>query len=99
MSEVRRDRKDDVVMFGEPIPREVLAACEIEAERSDCILVVGTTASVYPAAGLPLIVKEKGGTIIEVNPLESELSRISDLVIRAPSGEALPAIIESLKLS
>lgn len=89
--------KDDVVMFGEPIPRDVLAACQAEAGRSDCIIVAGTTAVVYPAASLPLIVKEGGGAIIEVNPLESELSRISDVVVRAPSGEALPALVEAIK--
>ena len=90
--------KDDVVMFGEPIPRGVLAACQSEAGRSDCMIVAGTSAVVYPAAGLPLIVKERGGTIIEVNPLESELSGMSDVVIRAPSGEALPALVEALRL-
>ncbi len=89
--------KDDVVMFGEPIPRDVLDKCHAEAEMSDCMIVAGTSAVVYPAASLPLIIKEKGGVIIEVNPLESELSNISDVVIRAPSGEALPALIESIK--
>jgi NAD-dependent deacetylase len=89
--------KDDVVNFGEPIPRDVLDECQTEANMSDCMIVVGTSAVVYPAASLPLIVKEKGGTIIEVNPLESELSKISDVVIRAPSGEALPALVESIK--
>lgn len=89
--------KDDVVMFGEPIPRDVLAACQAEAERSDCIIVAGTSAIVYPAASLPLIVKERGGAIIEVNPFESELSKISDVVVRAPSGEAIPTLVENLK--
>jgi NAD-dependent deacetylase len=89
--------KDDVVMFGEPIPRGVLAECQAEVEKSDCIIVAGTSAIVYPAANLPLIVKEKGGTIIEVNMFESELSQISDVTIRAPSGEALPLLVEALK--
>ena len=90
--------KDDVVMFGEPIPRDILESCQLEAERSDCMIVAGTSAVVYPAAGLPLIVKEGGGKIIEVNPLENELSRISDVVIRAPAGEALPALVRTLRL-
>ena len=89
--------KDDVVMFGEPIPRDVLVACQAEAERSDCILVVGTSAVVYPAASLPLIVNDRGGVIIEINPLESDLSSICDVVVRASSGEAMPALVEALK--
>jgi NAD-dependent deacetylase len=62
------------------------------------MIVAGTTAVVYPAAALPLTVKENGGRIIEINPFESELSRISDVVIRAPSGEALPSLVAALKL-
>jgi NAD-dependent deacetylase len=89
--------KDDIVMFGEPIPRDVLAACQAEAERSDCIIVVGTSAVVYPAASLPLIVYDKGGVVIEINPLENDLSSICDVVVRASSGEAMPALVEALK--
>ncbi len=89
--------KDDVVMFGEPIPRDVLVACQVEAERSDCIIVVGTSAVVYPAASLPLIVNDRGGVIIEINPLESDLSSICDIVVKASSGEAIPALVEALK--
>ncbi len=89
--------KSDTVMFGEPIPSDVLDLCVEEAERSDSMLVVGTSAVVYPAASLPLIVKRGGGTLIEVNPNPSELSRICDISIRAPSGEALPALVSALK--
>ncbi len=91
--------KEDVVMFGEPIPRDVLESCQTEASRSDCMIVAGTSAVVYPAASLPLIIKERGGAIIEINPLASDLSRISYVIIRASSGESLPALVEVLKKS
>ena len=89
--------KSDTVMFGEPIPRDVLNRCLEEAERSDCMLVIGTSAVVYPAAGLPLIVKRNGGVLIEVNPNETELSYLCDVIIRAPSGKALPRLVEEVK--
>ena len=89
--------KGDTVMFGEPIPQDVLSRCMEEAERCDCMLVVGTSAAVYPAAGLPLIVKRRGGALIEVNPRTSELNALCDVCIRAPSGEALPKIVSALK--
>ena len=89
--------KDDIVMFGEPIPSDVLVSCQAEAKQSDCMIVVGTSAIVYPAASLPLIVKDRGGVMIEVNPLESEMSEICDVVVRASSGEAMPALVETLK--
>ena len=89
--------KGDTVMFGEPIPAEVLRDCFEEAERSDCILVVGTSGVVVPAASLPYMVKRKGGSLVEVNPLQSELSYLCDVCIRAPSGEALPLLVSRLK--
>lgn len=89
--------KGDTVMFGEPIPRDVLSRCVEEADRCDCMLVVGTSAVVYPAAGLPLTVKQREGTLIEINPRRSELSALCDVSIRAPSGEALPKLVSALK--
>ncbi|UCH56591.1 MAG: NAD-dependent protein deacylase, partial [Candidatus Bathyarchaeota archaeon] len=89
--------KGDTVMFGEPIPIDVLRGCFEETERSDCMLVVGTSGVVVPAANLPYTVKRKGGTLVEVNPLPSELSYICDVCIRAPSGEALPLLVSRLK--
>jgi NAD-dependent deacetylase len=89
--------KGDTVMFGEPIPEEVLRGCFEETERSDCMLVVGTSGAVVPAASLPFTVKRKGGTLVEVNPLQSELSYLCDVCVRAPSGEALPLLVSRLK--
>jgi NAD-dependent deacetylase len=89
--------KGDTVMFGEPIPEGVLRDCYEETERSDCMLVVGTSGVVVPAASLPITVKRKGGTLVEVNPLESDLSYICDVCVRAPSGEALPLLVTRLK--
>jgi NAD-dependent deacetylase len=89
--------KGDTVMFGEPIPAEVLRGCFEETERSDCMLVVGTSGAVVPAASLPFTVKRKGGTLVEVNPLQSELSYLCDVCVRAPSGEALPLLVSCLK--
>lgn len=89
--------KGDTVMFGEPIPSDVLSRCFEESQRSDCMLVAGTSAVVHPAASLPLIVKRNGGVLIEVNPYETELSGFCDVCIRAPSGEALPVLLSAIK--
>ncbi len=48
--------KGDTVMFGEPIPREFLDECQAQAERADCVLIAGTSATVYPAAAFPEMV-------------------------------------------
>ena len=86
--------KNDTVMFGEPIPQDALASCFEEARQADAVLLIGTSAVVYPAAEFPVIVYRNGGRLIEVNPQETPLTEISDAVVRAPSGEALPQLVE-----
>ncbi|MBM3947405.1 MAG: NAD-dependent deacylase [SAR202 cluster bacterium] len=84
--------KGDGVMFGEPIPEDVLAICQEQTAASDCMLLLGTSGVVYPAAGFPQQVKWAGGRLIEINPLETDLSHLCDVVVRAPTGEALPEL-------
>lgn len=89
--------KTDTVMFGEPIPSQVLSLCFEEAERSDCMIVAGTSATVTPAANLPMIVRRNGGRLVEVNIRESEISYSCDVNIFAPSGESLPLLVEEVE--
>jgi len=53
--------KPDAVLFEEPIPRYALERSLEEARICDLMLVVGTSAVVYPAAELPRIAKERDG--------------------------------------
>lgn len=85
--------KSDTVSFGEPIPPDVLAQCQEESERADCVLVAGTSATVYPAAQFPLSVYERGGTLIEVNPYETELTSLAAASLQGPAGEVLPSLV------
>ena len=89
--------KGDTVMFGEPIPRDALDECIAQSRMCDCMLLVGTSAVVYPAAGFPVDVKRSGGLLIEVNPNETPLTDRSDIVLRAPAGQALPRVVERLR--
>ena len=89
--------KSDTVMFGEPIPRDALDECLRQTQVCDCMLLVGTSAVVYPAAGFPVDVKMNGGKLIEVNPGETPLTEMSDVVLRAPAGESLPLLAARLR--
>jgi NAD-dependent deacetylase len=84
--------KSDTVSFGEPIPGDVLNQCMEHAARADMVLVAGTSATVYPAAGFAIEVKQRGGTMIEANLYETELSPICDISLRGPTGEVLPRL-------
>jgi len=82
--------RPDVVLFGELLPP---GAFELAAERaSECELcfVVGTSALVYPAAGLPEIAKAAGAYVCEVNPEPTPLSNLCDEVLTGKAGEVLP---------
>jgi NAD-dependent deacetylase len=84
--------KGDTVAFGEPIPRDVLGECVDQAARADLVIVAGTSATVYPAAGFAIEVKQRGGVLIEANLYESEISGICDFSLRGPTGEVLPRL-------
>ena len=85
--------KSDTVSFGEPIPADVLAQCFEETEQCDCMLVAGTSATVYPAAQFPLDVRQRGGALIEVNLYASELSPYCSVSLRGPSATVLPQLL------
>jgi NAD-dependent deacetylase len=87
--------RPDVVWFEEMLPPDALTAAEDAAGRCELLLVVGTSAEVYPAAALPLHAKRAGATIVEVNPDTTPLTDQADYVLRAPAGVALPALVEA----
>jgi len=86
--------KGDGVMFGEPIPPDVLDTCQEQALLCDCMLLVGTSGVVYPAAALPGIARSRGAALVEVNPYDTELSPLCDVRLRGPSGDILPKVAE-----
>jgi len=61
------------------------------------MLLVGTSAVVYPAASFPEDVKRMGGALIEVNPNETPLTEMCDIVLRAPAGESLPLVVQRVR--
>ncbi len=86
--------RPDVVWFGEPV-YDVDKAYEL-AESCDVMLVIGTSAQVYPAAYLPRLAWSKGAKIIEINPQETPISRYADFVIREKATKALDELYRGL---
>ena len=89
--------KVDTVAFGEPIPPDVLDTCTRESQHCDCMIVAGTSATVYPAAWFPMQVRERGGHLIEVNLYESELTSLCTVSLRGKSGEILPQLVQAVQ--
>ncbi len=88
--------KGDTVSFGEPIPADVLERCFSEVEQADCMLVAGTSATVYPAAGFPVEVVRAGGCLIEMNPEPTDLTPIAGIHLRGPGGALLSRLVQHL---
>jgi len=89
--------KPDVVFFGEPIPPEAGEKALDYARRCDVLLVIGTSAVVAPASHLPLIAKQQGARIVEINLERTHLSdTISDVVLETSASQALNDILEHL---
>jgi NAD-dependent deacetylase len=91
--------KSDTVSFGEPIPTDVLQRCFDETAECDCMIVAGTSATVYPAAQFPIDVRRRGGHLIEINLYESELTPLASVSLRGESGKILPALVSCLSES
>jgi len=60
------------------------------------VILGGTSATVYPAAGFAIEVKERGGRLIEVNLYESEITQICDSSLRGGSAEVLPRLTRTI---
>jgi NAD-dependent deacetylase len=90
--------RPDIVWFGEGLPDDVWSAAMTAAYECDALLVVGTSAVVYPAASLIPIAKRNGqATVIEVNMQRTEASGNADIGLYGPSGVMLPKLVERLK--
>jgi NAD-dependent deacetylase len=85
--------RPDVVWFGEALPQDVWLEAETAAAEADVLLVVGTSAQVYPAAGLVPYAQRNGASVIEVNPEATPFSESIDYCLRGPAGEILPQIV------
>ncbi|HUY18089.1 MAG TPA: Sir2 family NAD-dependent protein deacetylase [Candidatus Binataceae bacterium] len=88
--------KSDTVAFGEPIPADVMALCTERAALADLVIVAGTSATVYPAAGFALQIKERGGRLIEVNLYESDLTPLCDVSLRGGAASVMPKLARAV---
>ncbi len=90
--------KPDVVFFGEPIPPKAQSNSFRESRSCELVLVIGTSAVVYPAASIPMMAKDGGAKVIEINMEPTPLTdQISDYLIMGSAGQIVPAIVEEVR--
>jgi len=81
-----------VVWFGESLDPAILDRATAAAAACEVFLTIGTSAVVYPAAGLVPYAKRAGAMVVEINPDATGVSHAADIVVRLPADEALSAI-------
>jgi NAD-dependent deacetylase len=86
-----------VVWFGEALDADVVEAC-LDAARCDIFFTVGTSAVVYPAAGLVDHARRHGATTVEINPERTSASASVSVVLAQPAETALRAIDDRLRV-
>ncbi len=84
--------RPDVVWFGEQLNPCILSDVYTQLEKSEICIVIGTSALIQPAASFPLIVKQRGGTIIEVNIEPTPLTSYADIHLQGKAGEIMPTL-------
>jgi NAD-dependent deacetylase len=85
-----------VVWFGESLPEAALERAARAAADCDVVLAAGTSAQVYPAAGLIRTALAGGAHLIEVNPEPTPYSQYARLRLTAPASESLPALTAAI---
>jgi len=89
--------RPDVVWFGEPMPEAAVEEASEAARTSEVMFVVGTSAVVYPAAALPILTKNSGGIVVEVNTELTDVSAYADLSIIGRAGEVMPVLWRTIR--
>jgi NAD-dependent deacetylase len=85
--------RPDVVWFGEPLPRLAWERAYEASGHAQFILVVGTSAVVYPAASLAELARGAGAKLAIINTNKTPLDSSADWVLRGTSGEILPRLL------
>lgn len=90
--------RPDCIFFGEMIPDEALIRSQQISAGCDVMLVIGTSATVQPAATMPFIAKDNGAIIIEINPDPTPLTpRISNVTLMGGAGSIMPRLLKAVR--
>lgn len=86
-------QKSATISFGEALEPDVLAAAAAASGDCDLFLAIGTSLSVYPAAGLCDYALNRGARLVIMNAEPTPYDGAADAVIREPIGTALPRLV------
>lgn len=87
------------VFFGEGIPFRAQETSMELTHKSDVMLLIGTTGEIQPASLIPVMAKNNGCKIIEINVEESNYTNsITDIFIHGKATEKMTNLLNEFKL-
>jgi NAD-dependent deacetylase len=86
--------KSATISFGENLVPADLVRAQEAAASSDVFLAIGTSLTVYPAAGLPEVALARGAKLVIMNAQETPFDDLAHAVFRNQLGEVLPELVE-----
>jgi NAD-dependent deacetylase len=86
--------KSEAILFGEPLPEGAMGEAISLCRRTDLMLVIGTSLTIYPAAFLPQVAKDAGAKIILINLEGINRDSVADIVLKGRATEIIPKIVE-----
>jgi NAD-dependent deacetylase len=97
----RSTLRPDCVLFMEGLPEDQWMGAQQatqKLEAGDVMIIVGTSAQVYPAAGLPELASEGGATLIDVNLERTNFSGLKNYkYLGGTAATTLPALVDRVE--
>jgi NAD-dependent protein deacetylase/lipoamidase len=87
--------KSATISFGQAMDETSLRAATVAAAGCDLLLAVGTSLTVYPAAGLVDVAARTGSRVVILNASPTPYDEYADAVLREPISQALPALLRA----
>ena len=83
-----------VVWFGEDLPTDILSRSLVAAQTCDLLFAIGTSGLVQPAASIPLLAKQAGATVVQINPTSTRLDIDCTWSLQGAAGVVLPELLK-----
>jgi len=85
--------KSATISFGQMMPEEPMQRAQEETLACDLFIVLGSSLTVYPAAGFPHLARRNGAVLVIVNQQPTDLDGVADVVINESIGATMEAVI------
>jgi len=85
--------KTATISFGQPMPEYEMQRSQELVEHCDLIIVLGSSLTVYPAAGFPEYAKRNGASLAIVNREETPLDSVADVVVHEQIGSTMAMVV------